>query len=202
MTGLIDKAKAARNNNHNSHDIFRSRWSPRSMTEEPVSDGDLHAMFEAAHWAPSAFNNQPWRFLYARNGEPEWDTFFNLLGEWNQEWCKNASILVVIVAKTTFDHNGKPMPTHSYDTGAAWGMFALQGAMRGLVVHGMAGFDYDAAKEKLHIPDGYAVQAMAAVGHLDVPEKLSEDMRKSEKPSGRKELKQIVSKGSFTEDLK
>ncbi|MFH1700447.1 MAG: nitroreductase family protein [Candidatus Zixiibacteriota bacterium] len=191
-----------RSNKYGSHDIFRNRWSPRAMSETAVEENDLLAMFEAAHWAPSSFNNQPWRFLYARKGTPEWDTYFNLLVEANQAWCKDASILMVIISKTTFDHNGKPMNTHAFDTGSAWGMMALEGARRGLVVHGMAGFDYEKAKKDLSIPDGFEVQAMAAIGHRGDPETLPEKMRTVEKPSSRKDLTRLVSQGIFNSALR
>ncbi|MEE9441883.1 MAG: nitroreductase family protein [candidate division Zixibacteria bacterium] len=191
-----------RPNKYGSHDIFRNRWSPRAMSDIPVDENDLLAMFEAAHWAPSSYNNQPWRFLYAKKGTQEWDTYFNLLAEANQVWCKNVSILMVIISKTTFDHNGKPMNTHAFDTGAAWGMLALEGARRGLVVHGMAGFDYKKAKEDLNIPDGFEVRAMAAIGNQGDPETLPEKMRLVEKPSSRKDLTRLVSQGTFNSALR
>jgi len=172
------------------------------MTGEAVDDGDLMAMFEAAHWAPSAANNQPWRFIYARRNDPEWGMFFDFLNEKNQRWCRNAGALVVIVSSTTFEKTGKPSRTHSYDTGAAWGMFALEGARRGLVVHGMQGFSYERAEHDLKIPDGYSVEAMAAVGVLDEPSKLPDDLAAREKPSGRKQVAQVICRGTFGDALK
>ena len=188
---LSDKIKDNRQNQYGSNPLFINRWSPRAMTGEAVAENDFMAMLEAAHWAPSAFNNQPWRFIYAFRNDPEWDTFFNLLGEFNQTWCKDAAVLVAIASKTTFDHNDKPSITHAFDTGSAWGMFALEGAHRGLVVHGMQGFDYQQAKSELGIPDGFEVQVMAAVGVLADPSVLDEKNRERETPSPRKELKQI-----------
>lgn len=201
MPKLTDNLDRFRTNAHASHDIFRSRWSPRSMTGEPVSAGDLMAMFEAAHWAPSANNNQPWRFIYVTRDHPAWDTFLGLLVESNKRWCKNAGVLVVVVSKTTFDHNNKPMRTHAFDTGAAWGMFALEGARRNLVVHGMQGFDYDKAKEVLEIPDGYQVQMMAAVGVLAERSTLPNDLAEREKPSGRKDLANLIAVETFSEKI-
>lgn len=191
-----------RPNKYGSHEIFRNRWSPRAMSETPVEENDILAMFEAAHWAPSSYNNQPWRFLYAKKGTPEWNTYFNLLAEANQAWCRNASVLIVIVSKTTFDHNGKPMKTHAFDTGSAWGMLALEGARRGLVVHGMGGFDYKKAAKDLSIPEGFEVQAMAAIGHRGNSEDLPENMRSGEKPSPRKDLTLLVSQGTFNSALR
>ena len=102
----------------------------------------------------------------ARRGTPQWQTFFDLMVPQNQEWTKNAAALLVFVSKSTFDFNGKPYPTHSFDTGAAWENLALQGWMKGYVVHGMQGFDYDKAKTALKVPDEYRVEAMIAVGNV------------------------------------
>lgn len=198
MARLADNIDEYRPRRYGSDDIFRHRWSPRSMTGEAVGDEDLMAMFEAAHWAPSAANNQPWRFIYARRDDPDWERFFSLLNEKNQRWCKNAGALVVIVSKTTFDRNDKPSRTHSFDTGAAWAMFALEGAVRGLVVHGMQGFSYERAKSELGVPDSFCVEAMAAVGILDEPSRLPDDLAAREKPSGRKQLAQIIMRGKFS----
>ena len=202
MSKLTESISKYRQNLHGSNPLFINRWSPRAMTGEAVSDDDLMAMFEAAHWAPSSYNNQPWRFIYARRGQPAWGRFFGLLMEANQIWCKDAGVLMVIVAKTTFDHNGKPARTHAFDTGAAWGMFALEGAARGLVVHGMQGFDYELAKTDLNIPDGYEVQAMVAVGVLADAAVLPEAQREREKPSPRKELTHLIAAGRFTDSIR
>jgi len=182
---------------HNVDTIFPERWSPRAMNGEPIAEEDLMTLFEAARWAPSSYNNQSWRFLYAAKDSPEWPLFFSLLGDFNRQWCVNAGVLVVIVSKATFDHNGKPSRTHSYDTGAAWGYFALQGSMKGLVVHGMQGFDYDRAHEELGVPEGYQVEAMAAVGHPADLSVIPEPMRKTENPNGRKPLPEIAWSGLF-----
>jgi nitroreductase len=173
------------------------RWSPRAMTGEPLDDDELMALFEAARWAPSSYNNQSWRFIYAKRDTPAWDKLFGLLVEFNQSWCKNAAALVVIISKATFDFNGKPAITHSFDTGAAWMSLALEGSRRGLVVHGMEGFDYAKAKTVLGIPDGYQVEAMCAIGKRAPKEALPADMQAREQPSDRKPLKDIVWEGMF-----
>src|SRR4030066_58856 len=115
--------------------LILNRWSPRSMTGEELDNEGIMSLFEAARWAPSSFNNQPWRFLYARRNTNNWELFFNLLVEGNKTWVKNAAALIVIVSKKTFDHNGNPSKTHSFDTGAAWQNLALQGSLKGLIVH-------------------------------------------------------------------
>ncbi len=178
--------------------MFLDRWSPRAMSGDPVSEHELMSMFEAARWAPSSYNNQPWRFLYAMRNSQHWDTFFNLLGDFNQKWAKRAWVLVMIVSKTTFDRDGSSSQTHSFDTGAAWENFALQGARNGLVVHGMEGFDYEKAQKDLDVPDEYSVEAMAAVGKPGEKSLLPEEMREREEPSDRKPISEIVGEGPFS----
>lgn len=197
MTVTAIKGSEKRKAEHPVDNIFVDRWSPRAMSGAQMPEKDLLVLFEAARWAPSSYNNQPWRMLYARRDTPNWDLFFSLLMDVNQSWCKNASALVVIVSKTTFDHNGKPSQTHSFDTGAAWENMALQGHLKGYVVHGMQGFDYGRAKTELAIPDGYAVEAMVAVGYPGDPEQLPEATRKREFPNDRRPLAQTICEGKF-----
>ena len=182
---------------HPVDELFLDRWSPRALSGEGVSDEELLTLFEAARWAPSSYNNQPWRILYARRDTEHWDAFFNLMVEGNQAWAGDAAALLLFVSKETFDFNGKPYPTHSFDTGAAWENLALQATMLGLVTHGMQGFDYERARAELNIPEGFRVEAMAAVGRPGDPARLPEKLREREAPSGRKPLSQIVSEGSF-----
>ena len=177
--------------------LIQNRWSPRSMTGEEITDQELMSLFEAARWAPSSYNGQPWRFLYAKRNTPEWQLFHNLMIDFNKEWTKNAAVLLVVISRTTFEHNNKPSRTHSYDTGSAWMSLALEGSSRGLVVHGMEGFDYDKARKELEIPEGYQVEAMAAIGKRAPKEKLPPEMQKREFPSARKELNTIICRGKF-----
>ena len=180
------------------NEVFTNRWSPRAMSGEEIDEKTLLTLFEAARWAPSANNNQPWRFIYARRKTKHWDTFFNLLAEGNQVWAKNAAVLIVVISKTTFE-NGKPSITHSFDTGAAWVSLALQGSQSGLVVHGMQGFDYDKAKEVLLISDEYQVEAMIAVGKKGKKEDLPDFLQEREFPSSRKTTSELAMEGSFKE---
>ena len=179
-------------------EIFVNRWSPRAMVGQDIDEKTLLTLFEAARWAPSANNNQPWRFIYARRNTKHWETFFQLLAEGNQVWAKNAAVLIVIISKTTFD-NGKPSITHSFDAGAAWVSLALQGSLAGLVIHGMQGFDYDKAKKILHIPDEYQVEAMIAVGKKGRKEDLPDYLQEREFPSSRKSIAELAMEGSFKE---
>lgn len=179
--------------------IFSSRWSPRAMSGEGLDTRELMRLFEAARWAPSAFNNQPWRFLYAIRDTELWDGFFDLLADANKVWTKNAAVLIVVISKMTFDYNGKAARTHSYDAGAAWQSLALQGSIMGLVVHGMQGFDYVRAAGELNVPDDYQVEAMAAVGKGGDKETLPEELREREFPSERKKISEIAFEGAFRE---
>ncbi|MFL6282618.1 MAG: nitroreductase family protein [Pyrinomonadaceae bacterium] len=183
---------------HEIDELFLDRWSPRAMSGEPVTEKELFTLFEAARWAPSSFNNQPWRILYARRDTEHWPTFLGLLVEANRAWAKDGAALLLFVSKETFDHNDKPYPTHSFDTGAAWENLALQATLGGLVTHGMQGFDYERARMELNIPEGFRVEAMAVVGRPGDPATLPEKMRERETPSGRKPLSEITREGPFS----
>ncbi|MFH1254607.1 MAG: nitroreductase family protein [bacterium] len=182
--------------------IILKRWSPRAMSGESITKNDLMTLFEAARWAPSSYNNQPWKFIYAMRETPEWNTIFNLLVEFNQNWCKNAAILIVIISKNNFDYNNKNSRTHSFDTGAAWENLALQATHMNLVSHGIEGFDYDRAKKELGIPNDFTVEAMCAIGKPGKKENLSADLQKKEIPSGRKSISEFVFNGKFQNNIK
>ena len=154
-------------------------------------------LFEAARFAPSSYNNQPWRFVYAKRDTEHWDTLFNLMVEPNQSWARNAAALIVIISKNNFEFNGEPARTHTFDAGAAWENLALQGTVMGLVVHGMEGFDYDKGREVLGVPEGHTVEAMAVIGKPGKKEDLPAELQEREVLSDRKPLEEIVFEGSF-----
>ncbi len=170
--------------------LFYTRWSPRAMTGEPLTQAELLPLFEAARWAPSSYNNQPWRFIVATAEQKE--KFMDFLVDFNKQWCKNAGALVLILSANNFTHNNQPAQTHSFDTGAAWMSLALEGARRNLVVHGIQGFDYDKVRTVLNIPDNYTIEAMFAVGKFAKKKVLPKDMQEKETPSGRKEVSEFV----------
>jgi len=176
--------------------LFTDRWSPRAMSGEEIPEEDLMTILEAARWAPSSNNNQPWRILYARRNTQHWQLFFNLLTDSNKVWNVNSAVLLVMISRNTFD-NGQPSRTHSYDTGAAWENLALQGNLKGYVVHGMQGFDYEKARVALGIPEGYTVEAMAAIGRPGRKEDLPETLQARETPSSRRSLKETAFEGPF-----
>ena len=175
------------------------RWSPRAFTGEGISDEDLMAMFEAGRWASSAYNSQPWRFIYAKRETSEWDVLFNLLVEPNQVWCKFASALVVIISRKNMEYKEKLDRTHAFTTGAAFQNICLEGVHRGIATHGMAGFDFDAAYDVLGIPEPFEVQAMLAIGKQADKSVLPEDLQDAETPSDRKSLEEIVMHGKFVD---
>ena len=180
--------------------LFTDRWSPRAMSGEQIDDRDLMTLFEAARWAPSSYNAQPWRFIYAKRDTEHWQKLFDLLVPFNQSWCINAAALILMISRTRFEKTDKPASTHSFDTGSAWLSLALQGHMMGLVVHGMEGFDHEKARADLKIPELYQIDAMAAVGKLGKTEDLPEDLVEREKTrSDRKPLGEIVFEGVFVE---
>jgi nitroreductase len=198
MARLPDPADY-RKPDHPIHPIFVNRWSPRAMSGEPVSQSELMTLLEAARWAPSTYNEQEWRFLYARRGSPHWNGFHDLLAPANQVWCFQAAVLMVVLSHKVFARNSKPNPVHTFDSGAAFENLALQGGHMGLVVHGMAGFDRDRARTFLMIPDDYDVEAMIAIGKPGDPEKLPPELREREFPSGRKPVTEIAWEGKFTD---
>src|SRR3989440_8779023 len=123
----LPKADDSRKAEHPIESIFVRRWSPRAMTGEAISDAEMLTLFEAARWAPSTYNEQEWRFLYARRDTPHWPAFFGLLMEANQVWCAKAAVLMVVLSHKVFTRDGRPNPVHTFDTGAAFENLALQG---------------------------------------------------------------------------
>lgn len=188
-----------------THDIdpqFLERWSPRAFNNENIPEATLLGFIEAARWAPSAYNSQPWRFLYARRDSADWPRYLGLLNEFNRGWAQHASALLVIVSKTTFVPPGKseaqPAPSHTFDTGAAWGFFALQAHLAGWHTHAMTGFDKELARTALKIPAGHEIHAMVAVGKRGDAASLPEALQARETPSPRLPLEAICAEGDFT----
>jgi nitroreductase len=188
------EAEEKRKPENGINNLLYQRWSPRGLGRN-MDEEDLKALFEAARWAPSSYNNQSWRFIYATHEDEEYDEFVDLMGDFNADWAKPGYALIVIASKTTFDHNGEESITHSFDTGAAWQNLALEATNRGLAAHGVQGFDYEKAREVLDIPEEYEVEAMVAVGSWEGEQDLPEDAQVE--PNGRKELDEIISKGRF-----
>ncbi|MDB5775572.1 MAG: dehydrogenase [Herbaspirillum sp.] len=179
---------------------FVNRWSPRAFSGEEISEAAVHTFLEAARWAPSSYNSQPWRFVYARRGTAHWDRLLGLLNTFNQSWAKNASVLMIVISKDTFvgpDGKEAPAPCHTFDTGAAWAYLALQASLSGWHAHGMAGFDKEKSVSELGIPAGYTVEVALAIGKLADKSTLPERMQAGETPNSRKSVAEFAFDGQF-----
>jgi len=181
---------------HPVHPIFLNRWSPRAFSPEPLSDETVGRLFEAAKWAASSYNEQPWRFLVGRTPEDH-ARILSVLIPFNQLWAKNAPLLVLSVAKKTFAHNGTPNRVAVHDVGAASAYLILAATELGLYAHGMAGFDVAAARSVLEIPDDYEPLAVWAIGHRGNKEDLPPEAQAREAPSPRKSQAEFVFEGKF-----
>ncbi|OWT80109.1 MULTISPECIES: nitroreductase family protein [unclassified Achromobacter] len=194
--------KHTRKAEHPISEIFLERWSPRAYTGEEISEAALLTILEAARWAPSAYNMQPWRFIYARKGTAHWDRLLATLNEFNQSWARNASALVVVVSAENGTPPGKDQPvpnaSHSFDTGAAWGFLALQASLEGWQAHGMAGIDRDKARIDLGVPAGYRIEAAVAIGKPGDKSTLPEALQAREVYSPRQPLANIAAEGKFS----
>lgn len=181
--------------------VFLERWSPRAYDGQALSDAEVMTLLEAARWAPSSYNSQPARLLYAKRGTPHWDRFLDLLVPFNRSWAERASLLVVIVSNSLMLPPGKDKPvpshSHSFDAGAAWMSLALQATRMGLQAHGMVGFDMERAFAELNVPQGYRVEAAVAVGRQGDRSVLPEALREREQPTSREPLSAIALEGGF-----
>jgi nitroreductase len=182
--------------------LFLDRWSPRAFDGSEVPDADLATMFEAARWAPSAFNSQPWHFLYAKRGDANWERFLSLLIPFNAGWARTASVLVYIISDSlpfTDRKTGEPAPstTHAFDAGAAWVSLALQATRMGYHAHGMSGIQYDLARAELGLPERYQLNAACVIGRIGELAQLDEKLQAREHPSDRKPQSDFVHAGSF-----
>lgn len=160
------------------HEVIATRWSPRAFDpSKVVSHQDLTAVLEAARWAPSCFNDQPWRFVVCDKSRDEaaWQQALSVIAEKNQLWAKHAPVLILAVAMANFGHNDKPNRWAGYDTGAAALGLCLQATALGLIVHQMGGFDAERAKHVLGLPDDCVPMAMMALGYQAEVETLAED---------------------------
>jgi nitroreductase len=163
------------------HELLARRWSPRAFDERLVEADILRTLFEAARWAPSSNNEQPWRFIVAtKDHETEWNRLFDCLAEGNQKWAIRAPVLILSVASMNFEGDGKPNRHAFHDTGLATENLVLQATARGLVAHQMAGFNVEKARIDLRIPTGCEPVAMIAVGYPGDPAVLPERLRERE----------------------
>jgi nitroreductase len=179
--------------------LFLERWSPRAFDMSDMPIEDLQTIFEAARWAPSAFNSQPWHFCYARRSDPDWARFLDLLIPWNQAWAQSASVLIYILSDRFMrtKQGEEESHTHSFDAGAAWACLALQATRMGYHAHGMSGVDFERVQVELAVPDRYRVEAACVIGRKGDPSILDERQQAREFPNDRKKQEEFVHAGGF-----
>ncbi|WP_348263467.1 nitroreductase family protein [Telmatobacter sp. DSM 110680] len=176
--------------------VILERWSPRAFADRDVSPADLKVIFEAARWAPSSFNEQPWRFIIGHRNSETYKKIADALVPFNNAWATTAPVLILSVAKTRFSHNDSPNNYALHDLGAADGFITLQAASMGIATHQMAGFDQAKAREAFAIPEVYAIGSVMAMGYQGEPSILGEHYQGQEQsPRGRKPLSEIVLSG-------
>lgn len=191
----LDRSKHA-DADHPIHELLARRWSPRAFDGRPIDREVLDELFEAARWAPSSFNEQPWRFLVAeRQAEAEFARMLECLNEGNRAWARRASVLAISVSKLAFDRTGKPNRHHAHDVGLATACLVIQATALGLHVHMMAGFDVEKARAAYGVPDGFDPLTAIAIGHLGPIDVLDERKQAQERaPRTRLSLSGVVFK--------
>jgi nitroreductase len=186
---------------HDIDPLFLERWSPRAFDETALTESELMTILEAGRWAPSSYNSQPWRFVYALRDDANWAKLLSLLIEFNQSWAKRAGALVFIVSSETMRPPGSdkdvPSYSHSFDAGAAWAQIALQATRSGFQAHGMVGFDHEKAPAGLNVPAGFRVEAAIAIGRMGDKSVLPEMLQGREAPSDRNPLASMALPGGF-----
>jgi nitroreductase len=180
-------------------ELIRRRWSPRAFSDRAVGPEKLKSLFEAARWAPSSFNEQPWSFILTTKDQPEAHAqMVNCLMEKNQQWAQRAPVLMASVAKLNFEKNGKPNRHALHDVGLAMGTMLVEATALGLVVHQMAGFSVEKLREAFGVPEGFEPVAVVAIGYAADPEVLPEAFREQEVgPRSRKPISEFVFEGAW-----
>jgi nitroreductase len=181
------------------HELIRERWSPRAFTDKPIPQDVLRSIFEAARWAPSSNNEQPWAYIVATNGDKEnFEKMLSVLVEFNAGWAKRAPVLALAVARLTFAKNNTPNRNALYDTGAASALLSVEATAHGLAVHQMAGFDPEKARQVFGIPSGWEPIAALAIGYAGDPASLPPPLKDREiAPRTRKPIAEFVMAGQW-----
>ena len=182
-------------------DLLSARWSPLAFSEKSVEPEKLRSVLEAARWAASSYNEQPWSFIVAtKDNQAEFDRLLGCLAEGNQEWAKTAPVLMLSVAKLQFERNGVENRHAFHDLGAAAAQLAIQATALGLFIHQMAGFDVPLSRSLYSIPEGYEPVAAIALGYVGDPQTLSERLlQRTLAPRTRKPLENFVFSGTWNE---
>jgi len=180
------------------HEIIEQRFSPMIFSDKAVSQEDVQTMLNAATWAASAYNAQPWRFIYGLKGSKTYDVLFNLMVEYNQNWAKTAPMLMLSIAEMKNSHSGDLNYWAMHDLGMAASSMVLQASSMGIQLHQMGGFDMDRARAELNIPESYVPVAMIAVGYPGNPETLDETFKKrANEKRMRKPIQEVAGDMSF-----
>lgn len=188
---MTETKTTSREFNHDILELIKERWSPRAFSQESIEYEDILATLEAARYAPSCFNEQPWRFVLATEPE-ELSKMQSILNEENLEWAQHAPVLILILSKNIWAFNGKENYWHMFDAGTAWGYLSLEAQRRGLITHAMGGYNRKKARELYNIPDEYSIIAVVAVGKMGNPDNLSPRNKEREKPAQRNALAEIL----------
>lgn len=193
--------KSPRTALHPVDPLFLDRWSSRAFAADEIAEAELLSLIEAARWAPSAINLQPWRFAYGLRGDEGFAALAATLAPGNALWAPKAAALVAIASKETMLPAGADAevinPAHAFDAGAAWVSLAYQAQRAGWVAHAMGGFDHAEAAQALGLPAGHAVHAVIAIGRRGAAEALPEALQAREQPSQRLPLERIAARGRF-----
>ena len=184
---------------HPIQELLASRWSPYAFDRRPVSKADVLSLFEAARWAASSFNEQPWHYLIATQDDPaEFAKLLSCLMEGNQAWAKAAPVLAISVASLNFKLNGKPNKAAIHDLGLAAGNLTVEATARGLMVHQMIGILPDRVRELYQIPEGYEAVTGLAIGYLGDAQQLPDKLKERDlAPRTRKPLKEFLFTGRW-----
>ncbi len=179
--------------NHPVIDFIKDRWSPVVFSNKPVISSDLMSVFEAARWAPSSRNEQPWRFLYGHNGDEVFNQIYSTLMDGNKIWAKNAAVLIAVFSEKFSSFNQKPMKHYFFDTGSACTLLQIQAISMGIYSHTMGGFSSKKIVENFSIPDNLEPATVIAMGYLGNPNSAPKELaeRDSTKRT-RKDLKEII----------
>jgi nitroreductase len=170
---------------------IKERWSPRAFSDEKVEESDLMGILEAARYAPSCFNEQPWRFIVAKE-EEDIEKVRGTLAQANRVWASKAPSFIIILSKKTFTYNGKDNYWHMFDAGTAWGYLSLEAQRRGLITHAMGGYDRKQIEEIFKVPKDYSIIAILAVGKYGNIEDLPSELREREVPETRKNIEELL----------
>ena len=192
-------AASSRSSQYPIDDVFLSRWSTRAFDAQPMPTVDLKTLLEAARWAPSAYNVQPWRFIVVQRESIHWQVILDLLNPFNADWAQNASALIVLISDTRIPESEPPelFPSHSFDAGAAWAHIALQAAKMGYQAHAMGGIFHEKIRQQMSVPEHFKIEVAIAVGTPGDPQVLPPALRERETPSQRLPLTELIFSSAF-----